>query len=326
MKEAIERAARLIEKGKRFLVTTHRNPEGDALGSALALANAFQEAGKEVVVYNEDEVPYMLRFLPMSDKVVHQIPGSKKYDAVFVVDCGDLKLVGEGFEKFRPGQLLINVDHHITNPGYGEINIIDPKASASGEVVYHLLKAASFPVTSAVASCIYTAIYTDTGAFHYSNASPEAMEIAAQMIRAGASPARIAEELYDSHPKGRLDLLGLVLQTLEVRSAGEVASIFVTQEMFRKTGTSSEHVEGFVGYPRSIRGVQLAFSLRELETGKWRISFRSKGKYDVARLAAQFEGGGHHNAAGGNIQGILEEVKKKIYAAIDWQIKEQRKS
>jgi phosphoesterase RecJ-like protein len=326
LKEAIQKAVRLIEKGKRFLVTTHRNPEGDALGSALALANAFQEAGKEVIVYNEDKVPYMLQFLPMSDKVVPQISGSKKYDAVFAVDCGDLKLVGEEFEKFRPGQILINIDHHITNPGYGEINIVDPKASASGEVVYYLLEAASLKITSAVASCIYTAIYTDTGGFHYSNSSPESMEIAAQMIRAGASPARIAEELYDSHPKGRLDLLGLVLQTLDVRNSGEVASIFVTQEMFRKTGTSNEHVEGFVGYPRSIRGVEIAFSLRELEEGEWRISFRSKGRYDVARLAAQFSGGGHHNAAGGNIQGTLEEVKEKIYAAIDRQIAEQRKS
>ncbi len=325
MKEAIQRISELIHRGKRFLVTTHRNPEGDALGSALALANAFKEGGKEVVVYNLDPVPYMLQFLPMSDQVVHQIPKDKKYDAVFVVDCGDLKLVGEEFEKFRPGQMLVNIDHHRTNPGYGEINVVVPKASASGEVVYHILEAAFLKITSDVAVCIYTAIYTDTGAFHYSNTSPEALEITARMVREGAEPARIAEELYDSHPKGRLDLLGLVLQTLEVRDSGEVASIFVTQKMFQKTGTSNEHVEGFVGYPRSIKGVEIAFSLREVEKEKWRVSLRSKGKYDVSKIAIQLGGGGHHNAAGGDVQGTLEEAKKKVYIVVDPLI-ESRKS
>lgn len=317
MKEEIEKAAEEIRRGGRFFVTTHQNPEGDALGAALALYHAFRSAGKEVVLYNKDRVPYSLEFLQGSREIVHQIPSSEKFDAIFVVDCGDMKLVGEEFQRFRAGKIVVNIDHHRTNTRYGEINVVDPKASASGEVVYRILKAVPLEISPWVAECIYTSLYTDTGGFHYSNTTAEALEIAADTVRAGAEPGRIVQELYDSHPRERLDLLRRVLATLEVRNRGEVASIYITEEMFRETGTSKEHTEGFVGYPRSIRGVEIAFSLREVREGEWRISFRSKGKYDVSELAARFEGGGHHNAAGGDVNGSLDEVKQKIYSAID---------
>jgi phosphoesterase RecJ-like protein len=209
---------------------------------------------------------------------------------------------------------FINIDHHLNCESFGAINLIDPAAAATGVLIYRIIKAAGHEVDYDTSLCIYTAVITDTGSFRYSNANPEAFIVAGEMVAIGVNPWFIAEKLYESQPQKRLELLALALATLTVSGRGDVASITVTLDMYRQTGTNSELTDGFVNYPRSIRGVEVAVFFREINPGLYKIGFRSKGKVDVSALSAEFGGGGHHNAAGCMIAGSLTEVSDKVFS------------
>ncbi len=302
-----------ISANSTFLVTTHEGPDGDAVGSSLALGNYLRRLGKDVTVYFKDPVPDIYAFLPLSDSVVHAIPDSD-FDVCFVLDVGEFRRAGEELAGFTRVGKFINIDHHLLCDRFGAINMVDAEAAATAVLIYRIIKGAGHDLDYDTALCIYVAVITDTGSFRYSNANQEAFMVAGDMVAAGVDAWFVSERLYESQPQKRLELLALALATLTVSPRGDVASITVLLDMYEKTGTDAEVTDGFVNYPRSIRGVEVAVFFREIKQGFFKVGFRSKGKVNVSALAAEFGGGGHHNAAGCNIAGPLDEVRRQVFS------------
>jgi bifunctional oligoribonuclease and PAP phosphatase NrnA len=306
---------KLIENGRRFLVASHEGPDGDALASTLALANALREMGKEVVAYNRDGVPAAFDFLPGADTVVRSIENDADFDAGFILDAGELRRAGTHLRDAC--RTLVNIDHHPHSEHFGAIHYVDEGASATGVLIYRILQAAGHEISPAVATCIYTAVLSDTGSFRYSNADPEAFRIGAEMVEKGVSPWGIASCLYESQSAERLRLLARALATLTVSSCGRYASVSVTAAMYEETGTGPEHTDGFVNYPRSIRGVEVALFFRQIGPSAYKVGMRSKGQVDVGALSRHLGGGGHHNAAGAEVEGTLEKIRETVFARLD---------
>ena len=309
----IARIVAEIAANSSFLVSTHEGPDGDAVGSSLALATYLRKLGKDVTVFFKDPVPDLYAFLPLADRVVHSLP-DRDFDVCFVLDVGEFRRAGEELVNFTRVGKFINIDHHLLCDRFGALNLIDAEAAATGVLLHRIIKAAGHEPDYDTALCIYTAVITDTGSFRYSNANQEAFTVAGEMVAHGVNAWFVAEKLYESQPRKRLELLALALATLAVSSRGDVASITVTLDMYEKTATNAELTDGFVNYPRSIRGVEVAVFFREIKPGLYKAGFRSKGKVDVSALAAAFGGGGHHNAAGCTIAGSLEDVRRQVFA------------
>ena len=322
MDKKFEQVIEEIRKGKSFLVSSHINPEGDAVGSMLALALGLKELNKDVTAYLYDPVPKVFRFLPFADKVINKIHEDKIYDAVFAVDCGQRDRLGEDFNKIKNQGKLINIDHHTTNDCFGDINVI-ADACAAGEMVYDLLKEIPVTINRDIATNIYTSILTDTGSFRYSSTTPKAFRIAGEMVGLGVEPWDISQRVYESNPLNKLKLLASVLNTLEVTSDGKVASLIVTLDMLNKAATTKEIVDGFVNYARTIEGVEVGVLFRETKPDEYKISMRSKGRIDVAEVMQGFGGGGHMNAAGCNIKGSIKGIKEKILSETEKRIHER---
>ncbi len=317
MREIIEKIADVVKSGNRFLVASHVNPDGDAIGSVLALSLAMRKMGKEVVSYSADGVPYQFEFLPMADTVTNDLDGDVSFDAVFVVDCSDLDRVGRGFREMVDAKLWINIDHHLTNSDFADITLLDRRACSTGYLVYEVIKDLPIDLDRDIAENIYATILVDTGSFRYSNASEDAFRVAGEMVALGVSPWHVASMVYENQPPGRMKLLGMVLDTLEISSGGRVASVVVTREMMEKTGMGAAATDGFVNYPRSISGVEVALLVRETGDGEYKVSYRSKGKVNVADLARSFGGGGHRNAAGCVLKGDLADVRARAVGAAE---------
>ncbi|GAM09978.1 bifunctional oligoribonuclease and PAP phosphatase NrnA [Geobacter sp. OR-1] len=316
MSTTIQKINETIATANTFLITTHESPDGDAVGSSLALASYLKSIGKDVTIHFCDPVPDLYRFLPLAEAVSQTIP-DKHYDICFVLDVGEFGRAGKAVVTCPNIGAFINIDHHLSCDEFGLINLIDSNACATGALIYRIIKAAGHSITNEIAQSIYTAVITDTGSFRYSNSNPEAFVIAGEMIACGVNAWNIAEKLYESQPRKRLELLAQVLPTLTFSPKGDVASVTVTMDMYEKTGTGPELTDGFINYPRSINGVEVALLFRELKPGSWKIGFRSKGKVDVASLSAAFGGGGHHNAAGCNMDGTFTEVRDRLFSHLD---------
>lgn len=311
---SINRIIETLKNRDSFMLTTHMSPEGDAIGSTLALALALSSIGKRVTVNTADPVPHVLRFLPWSEKV-HQVRTvDGRFDAVIVLDCGDLERVGFLKKDNIPADILINIDHHKTNNSFGTINLVK-EAVASADIVYTIIKKMGISVTPDIAACVYTAIMTETGSFRYTNTSAHTLKVAGEMIRYGADPAAIADNVFNRNSMGRINLLGRVLSTLKLSSDGKIAWIIVLEEMFRETGTTKEDTEDMINYPRSITGVEVAALFRQ-SGNDWKLSFRSNGRVDVALVSLEFGGGGHSMAAGCLLKGPLEEVREKVLGKV----------
>lgn len=310
-----------IKKKQRFMVISHLGPEGDAIGSLLGLTLALREAGKDAVAFLEDPLPPIFDFLPGADSIVHELKNEAAFDATIAVDCGQKERLGKKFGELassgRAG-LLINIDHHATNDSFGDINVIEPNASAAGEMVYDLLKAGNMAISKDAAVNLYVAIHTDTGSFRYSSSTPGAFRKAGELVELGADPWDISTRVYENQPVERFKLLAMALSTLKIIGNGEakVATMDVTLDMFNKVGGGRELSDGFVNFARAISGVEVGLLYRESGPNEYKVSMRSKGKVDVAELSAGFGGGGHKNAAGFNIKGPLDEIKKKVEKAI----------
>jgi bifunctional oligoribonuclease and PAP phosphatase NrnA len=315
MRGDLSAICRILREKDRFLVACHENPEGDAIGSELALALALRKMGKTATVLNADPVPGNLLFLPGADTVVFEEDGSR-YDVAVVLDCGSPERTGRVAPELRKCPLLVNIDHHRTNGDRGELSLVDPDAAATGLLIHRVLSAMGYDICLDVATNIYVAVLTDTGSFHYSSSSPEAFEVAGEMVRRGVDPWAVAERVYETQSANRLRLLGRVLDTLEVSACGKVASITTMRETLREFAAGKDALEGFINYPRSIVGVEVAVSFREEEGDVFRVSFRSKGRADVSAVAARFGGGGHRNAAGCTVPGALPDVKRKVLEAL----------
>ncbi|MBW1645200.1 MAG: bifunctional oligoribonuclease/PAP phosphatase NrnA [Deltaproteobacteria bacterium] len=300
-----------------FLLATHVNPDGDAVGSCLALAATLEKLGKRVVVYDQDPVPYMFRFLPGAEIFRDRLPEGETFDLLILLDCSDPARSGADLEQFTGYRRLACIDHHLTNEHFAELNLVDSQASATAELVYEVVADLDPDFDLGVAINIYTGILTDTGSFHYANAGPRAFAIAGKMVEMGVDPWQVAQHVYESEPVSRLQLLGLVLQTLRIAPDGKAACVVVTREMYARTGTSAEHTDRLVNYPRSIAGVEVAFLLREVEEKYFKLSFRSRGNVNVAALAREFGGGGHKNAAGCHLRGTSEEIIALVFRKVE---------
>ena len=316
MTETIQSIVSEIGRNRSFLVTSHEGPDGDAVGSSLALASFLRGIGKEVCVHLQDPVPELYAFLPGADSVQAHIP-DRDFDVAFVLDIGELRRAGAEFCAFTRIGTLVNLDHHLGCEQFGAFNLIDSTAAATGVLVYRIASAFGFEFDFETALCLYVAIITDTGSFRYSNSNREAFSIAGQMIACGVNAWDVAEKLYENQPRRRLELLALTLPTLEVIKEGQAASVTVTLDMYARSGADAELTDGFVNYPRSIRGVEVAIFFRQVDERRYKVGFRSKGKVNVAAFAAGLGGGGHHNAAGCTVEGTLDEVKSKVYGLVE---------
>ncbi|MCG9134622.1 bifunctional oligoribonuclease/PAP phosphatase NrnA [Candidatus Poribacteria bacterium] len=291
----------LFDQYHDFALSTHINPDGDAIGSELGLYHFLTELGKSVKIFNTDAVPESYRFLPCWDNIedVHSI-STYRPEVLIVLDASTLARIGKRLSKaLLPTHELVNIDHHATAEAFGDVNLIMPSASSTSEIIYKLIKCHQGPIGKACALCLYTGIMFDTGCFRHSNTTVETHRIAAELIEIGEfAPDEVYRNVYEQLPVAKIRLSGEVLRTLQVTDDGKIASVYATQGMLRKTGTTPDAVEGIVNQIQAIAGVEVALCASEMTARSTKISLRSQGHVDVSQLAAEFEGGGHARAAG----------------------------
>ncbi len=307
---------KIIKEKSSFLVVTHKNPDGDAIGSSFALYNVLKELGKTVYLEIPTKPAYIYDFLD-DYNAVEITTNSKDVEVILALDSAEMHRCGLDKEYVKD-KLLINIDHHKTNPGFGNINLIEPEAAAVGCIVYDILKSNGLPITKKTAEYLYLSILTDTGSFRYSSTSPKTFKVAADLLEKGVEPWYIASNVYEREKPETYKLLSLTLDTLELHLSGKLALLYTTQDMFKRTNTTADNTESFVNFARSIRGVEVGVFLREDEPNVFKISIRSRGSVDVSEVAARFEGGGHKNAAGGTLRAPLKEAKQKIIDAFSF--------
>jgi bifunctional oligoribonuclease and PAP phosphatase NrnA len=299
--------AEAIRRRQRFVITSHVRPDGDAIGSSLAMAYALRELGKDVRVVFRDAPPGPLQVFPGVSDIEVAARVDDPGDAVIVMESGDLKRTGvEGLER----GFVINIDHHLGNSMYGSLNWFDLSAAACGEMVFDLVKELGVPLTPEIATHIYVAILTDTGSFHYSSISPRTFDICRQCVEAGVDPPAVARSIFDSNNLGRLKLFGAVLSKMELDATGRLATVYVDQRLAQDCGGTYEDTEGLINLPLTVKEIQAVVFFKEHGPDDWRISMRSKGEVDINAVAKQFGGGGHKNASGCSATGAIADLKK----------------
>jgi phosphoesterase RecJ-like protein len=315
---ALQQIVDAIRGRQRFVVMSHARPDGDAIGSAMAMAYALVDLGKDVGVVSRDPVPPQFETCPGVERIIVTDHVDDPGDAVIVMECGDLTRPGIGG---LDRGFVINIDHHPGNTMYGALNWFDLSAAACGEMVFDLIRALGVPLTREIATHIYVAVLTDTGSFHYSNITPRTFEIARLCTEAGVNPAVIARDVYDSHRIGRLKLFRAVLNGMQLDPTERVATMAVTRQMAAGCGATYEDTEGLVNFPLSAQEVLAVVFFKENGAEDWRVSLRSKGDVDVNAVAREFGGGGHKNASGCGVRGTFEQWKPvfehKVTAAIE---------
>ena len=298
---------KVVRQGRRFAVCSHARPDGDAVGSMLACGLMLAGLGKQADLYSADPVPQIYRWLPCVETIRQTTKVEGQYDAAILLECDGVPRTRlEGLE----GQLLVNIDHHASWKPFGAVNWIEEDACAVAEMVYRLMRASGVAVTPAMATCLYAAVLTDTGSFCYEGTDAHSFELARELVQWGAQPAEIAREVYFSNPLPKMVLLGTALTRL--RREGRLAWLWVTHEDMARAQATEEDCEGIVNYAIGLAGVEAAVLLRELPDGKIRLSLRSKGEVDVARIAASFGGGGHRHAGGCTLEGPLMAAMERI--------------
>ncbi len=296
-----------IRRGRRFLVSSHQRPDGDAIGSAVAMALALRALGKDATVVMDGVPPPYLQPFPDVDRIRVTTTVTEAVDAALIMECGDLARTGVAGLDRSP---VINIDHHPGNTRYGAINWIDESAAACGEMVFTLVDALGVPLTPALATHLYLAILTDTGSFRFSHLTPRTYELAGRAVAAGADPIGIARIHYDSNSLARVRIFGAVLNAMTVHADGRVATLAITRALAADLGGTYDDTEGLINFPLTVGEIGAVAFLKESEDGGWRISLRSKGAVDVGAIARGFGGGGHTNAAGCAAAGTLDAVRE----------------
>lgn len=307
-----------LRRARRVLITSHRNPDGDAIGSELALAELARALGAEPVILNRDPSPANLRELPGAESVgvSSELPPGfpDGFDLVVTVECPDLDRAGfDGLDRLP----ILNIDHHLANPAYGEVNYLDEDAPAAGEMIWSMFKAAGVAPSADAATNAYVALATDTGDFRYSSARPRAFRAAAEMVEVGADPSTISEWVHDGRTVASVRLLGEALTTLRFGCGGRFASLAVGIDAFDRAGADSSDTEEIINIPRAVAGVEAVVFCKQWEPGVVKVSLRSRGDVDVRSIAASYGGGGHTNAAGCSIDGDLETARSMLEARLD---------
>ena len=320
MKKIIQQLAR----SEQVLLASHTNPDGDAIGALLAMGIALEKLGCQVALYNESSIPAVYRFLPVVDRIQKQIADLRRFDTAVIMDCGVLSRVGSAADAIGSIPVIINIDHHTTNTRFGQYHLVDVKACATSEIVYRLIQAMDLEVDAAMATAIYTGILTDTGSFRFSNTNQAAFSICEAMVAAGVKPSTVAQHVYGTYSLGRIKLLNLALDSIEISNNGYLSIMTVTREMLADTGTQPEDADGLINYARRIRDVKVAALIHELDNDgesknrkRFHVSLRSDGSVDVSSIAMKFGGGGHAGAAGFSAESSLAELKQIIYNMSD---------
>ena len=313
----LDEIAALVSSGQRFLVSAHARPDGDALGSMLATMHGLRALGKEVVAYDRDPAPERLRGLPGATEIVTK-PPKTRFDATFVHDCGDVRLLGDNFPPATVTGPIVVLDHHASSRPYGDVVLRDPTASAVGVLVGRLMRHLGVRLTADLAQCLWCSLASDTGWFRYSATDVETMQLATDCVAAGAVPWRFARMAEEESPPARLRLLREVLGTLEILDIGpnrRAAFLAVEERHLSAARAQPEMAEGFVNYARGLEGVEVGVLLQDTRQGI-RVSLRGKGGLDVGAVAAAFDGGGHKNAAGCLLPAPLDEARRTLCAAL----------
>ncbi len=307
----LDEAAEILFQEDDFLIISHMNPDGDSVGSALALWITLNSLGKKAYVTTIDPVPVKYRFLPSWEEVKEwQKVQPRDYGGVIILDSSDLRRI-EPLMGIALSQKMINIDHHITNEKFGQYNHIDSEAGSVGEIIYDLLRKMQVEISKEAAVCLYTAINTDTGSFRYANTSPRTHRTAAALLELGVQPAEVTRHIYENTSREATLLIKEALSTLEFDCGGQVAHITVTREMLERTGAKEEDTEGLVNYTRNIQGVEIGIFFKEICDQKVRVGFRSQ-RIDVSRLAEIYGGGGHPRAAGCQLEKALPEARLEV--------------
>ena len=307
-----------LRRRQRFVVTSHARPDGDAIGSSMAMAYALRDLGKDVRVVSRDAPPPPLQAFPGVAGIEVTARVDDPGDAVIVMECGDLARTGiDGLER----GFVVNIDHHPGNAMYGALNWFDLSAAACGEMVFDLVAALGVPLSSDIATHVYVAILTDTGSFHYSHITPRTFEICRLCMEAGVSPPAVARAVFDSNNLGRLKLFGAVLNRMQLDTTGRIATLCVGDDILRETGGTHEDTDGLINLPLTVKDILAVVFFKEQGADDWRVSLRSKGDVDINAIAKEFGGGGHKNASGCSAPGSFDALRRvfeqKVTAAIE---------
>ena len=307
--EKIAEIRAAILQRQRFVITSHARPDGDAIGSQVAMALALRQLGKSVSLVDKDPAPPQFQTFPGVRDIEVSPTVHGQFEAAIVMECGDLTRTGvEGFDKY----FVINIDHHPGNTMYGAINWFEANAAACGEMVFDVIDALGVILTPEIATHIYIAILTDTGGFHFSHITPRTFEICRRCTEAGAEPEAIARAVYDSSTMGRLRLMGAVLHNLEFEAGGRVALANLSLRLLQESGATHEDADGLINIPLSVKEIETVAFFKEIAPETYRVSMRSKGDVDVNRIAHAFGGGGHRNAAGCTLTGPYADVRTRL--------------
>jgi phosphoesterase RecJ-like protein len=309
--------ARVLREHQKIAILSHVRPDGDALGSQLALALSLKQLGKDVRVWNEDGMLEKYSFLPRAELLTKPPSAAEDFDVAIALDTAIQNRLGTALESVRSAKLWVNIDHHPSNPRYGDLVYIDPNAPATGQILFELMMSQGFPIDAEIAENLYVAISTDTGSFQYPHTTARTFEIAAELVRAGVDVGRVSQLLYENYPRRRIELLRELLGTMRFEGNGRVASFSLSLNTAAKLGVMPEDNEGLIDHIRAIRGVIVAIFFEELADGKVRVSMRSKSeKVDVCAICQKFGGGGHTLAAGARVRGTLSEVEQRVMEAV----------
>ncbi|MGE5473833.1 MAG: DHH family phosphoesterase [Ignavibacteriales bacterium] len=304
-----------IKNAERVAILSHINPDGDAVGSSLALYKALQNDNKSVDVYLSDGVPSIYSFLPNSENI-KQNYNNGDYDLIVVLDCGDIDRIGPCASIMSAAKFTINIDHHSTGTEFGDINLIESHASSTGEIIYRLIKMYGLDIDKEIAECLYVAIAADTGGFRFSNTLGITMQVAADLINCGIDVSEISRKIFDVMSLSKVKLMGEAINSLEIHNE-KIALMHLSHEQVTKSGALSEDFDGIVNIARNINGIEVAVFIVEKEPNEIKVNLRSNTLYDVAAIAKIFSGGGHHRAAGCKLSNTtLEQAKSKVISEI----------
>lgn len=319
-REQILRIWQVLEENESFIIFNHMNPDGDAVGSQLALCAVLEKMGKSVCLYSSEKIYEEYAFLPGSDKITTEFPGERSFDVAIMLDCANAERIAERLDiDLSRYKEVVNIDHHASNSRFGTVNWVRPERSSAGELVYTLIREKGLLVDADIATCLYTGMFADTGGFRHSNTSADTLKLAAELVAAGARPAVIARNVCGSFREQRMFLLGKSLGTVRTVAGGRVAYIWIYTEFHDQVGSKIADADEFVEYPRSIKGVDIALAFKETKTNRMaRVNLRSNNpKCDVNKIASAFGGGGHAEASACNVEGTREEIERRVLEAAE---------
>ena len=310
----MEHVIEMLKNRDNFLISAHVNPEGDSIGSQIAMYELLKSLGKEAIIVNHDSVPEGLMFLEGADQISTEIPEDIDAYTIIMLDCPVKERTGRVGENLNPRQFVINIDHHISNENFGDINWVEADSSSVGEMIFAMAKHAGFEINISMAQAIYTAIVTDTGMFNYSNTSSYTHEVVASLFGLGVDPKYMHSQIFEKKDLNEIKLLGKVVSGVQLYDEGKIACITLTKKMYEDVGASNISTDEFINFPRSIAGVIVTIFFKESPTEKnvINISFRSSGNINVNEIASIFGGGGHPKASGCVINASLGEAEKLV--------------